>query len=361
MRLFLLRVAEDWLAYGIEIPDDPNHPGFLWSVMESDDERSALLTLINNPKCVAFLFNEIVVNVAWTDLLIDISSVDAKQLIQTSVLAPSNDLVTDSKKSVLAEMDTDRSASATRVVVELPSVSEWHPIQSTYITNQVMVSALSLFEKDEGKQQEEIGLWLADNLHPRGAFKSPQIHEPKKVRELSDLLLSYEYGTFLIESKTLNILSRDTLPPRDKLTRDLIKHLDKAVNQLIGGLKNIQRGYRVTDLSGADIEVNRTHLPHVIVLVPDLSLLAREARYDGKFFSRTMEMSRALFHILDPIELLRMVQAAGMIAETSETLTTMMAFDAYMIERAKIARERSSPHFGMLYRKPGQIRVVAYE
>lgn len=361
LRFFLLRAGDDWLGYGIEVPDDPDHPGLIWSIMERDDERAALEALARDPKCVAFLFNEALANVAWADLQLDLSGADAKHLIETSTFAPSDDRAMAAMQKVFAEMDANHSPSTGQFMRELPPVAEWHPIQSTYITNRAAQSSLSIFDKDEGAQQEEVALWLIDNLRPEGAIKNPQIHEPKKPRELSDLLLSYEYGTFLVESKTLSVMTRDSLPPRPKLARDLIKRLDKAVNQLVGGLKNIQRGYRVTDLAGADVEVNRTHLPHVIVLVPDLSLLASETAYGGSFFARIMERAGAFFHILDPAELLRMVQAAGMIAEDSTKLTTMMAFDCYLMERAKLATQRATPYFGMLYRKPGQITVVEHE
>jgi len=56
-------------------------------------------------------------------------------------------------------------------------------------------------------------------------------------------------------------------------------------------------------------------------------------------------------HILDPAELLRVVQAAEMIFEDSEHLTKMMAFDWYLMERAKISIKSPTPYFAVLFRR----------
>lgn len=57
------------------------------------------------------------------------------------------------------------------------------------------------------------------------------------------------------------------------------------------------------------------------------------------------------FHILDIAELLRVVQAAEMIAQGSTELTLMAAFDGYLIERAKHSLQHETPDFEILARK----------
>lgn len=57
-------------------------------------------------------------------------------------------------------------------------------------------------------------------------------------------------------------------------------------------------------------------------------------------------------YILDPAELLRLVQAGGMTAATSQTLTPLMAFDHYLLERAKITMRNQTPYFSVLFRRP---------
>ena len=55
-------------------------------------------------------------------------------------------------------------------------------------------------------------------------------------------------------------------------------------------------------------------------------------------------------HLLDTAELLRMVQAAEMIAARANKITPMMAFDFYLMERFKKALEAGTLCFEMLLR-----------
>jgi hypothetical protein len=197
-------------------------------------------------------------------------------------------------------------------------------------------------------------LWLIDNLSPTGAIQNPQIHETNKARELSDLLLTYPGGTFLFESKTLAILDRSELPSRQKLARNITKHILKATNQLIGGINNLRRGYPITDKGGKELPVERKAPPHVIVLVPDLSLLSNAIELGGDYFQNSSKRCGGFFHILDLVELLRIVQAAEMISKQSFAVTKMMAFDYYLLERSKRANTVTSPYFQILLRSQNQ-------
>src|SRR4051794_4217239 len=59
---FIITRIETKVAYGVEIPDDPNTPGIAWSLLERETEARALRTLIASPRCVIFLFNELAVS-----------------------------------------------------------------------------------------------------------------------------------------------------------------------------------------------------------------------------------------------------------------------------------------------------------
>src|SRR5687768_7120159 len=80
-RLMFLRVDVNWLAYGIEIVDDPTHPALIWSLLEYDDERAALRAVIERPLCVVHLFNEILLNVAWTEVEVDLRQAGLSDVI----------------------------------------------------------------------------------------------------------------------------------------------------------------------------------------------------------------------------------------------------------------------------------------
>jgi hypothetical protein len=351
-RFVIFRVAKNWTAYGIQVDDDPDHPATLWSVFEYPDELAGATGLTVSSKCVVFLFNELALNVAWSEVNLDLSSHAAQMLLSGVELHPpdDNESFGGAVGSALDAARLGKLDSAKGLMMDWTTVPEWHPVYNHYITNQAQRSLVSIFEPDEGGQQEEMALWLVDNLHPTGAVRSPQIHEEAKVRELSDLLLSYEHGFFLFESKALGIWVRDSLPTRTKLSRAVAKHLEKAISQLAGGVKNVKRGLRVTDLQGNEIEIERRPKPHVIVLVPDLNLLWDSPEFGGEFFKKMCIEFGGFFHILDPAELLRIVQAAAMIASRGKATTKMMAFDSYLMDRAKLSWSQPTADFNVLLR-----------
>jgi hypothetical protein len=227
----------------------------------------------------------------------------------------------------------------------------WHDIRAHYITNRARSSPINILDTGEGDQQEEMALWLIDGLQPTGAFKNPLVHEGPKSRELSDLLMSYSFGTTLVESKSLAILGRKDLPDRSKLSGTLIKHVHKAARQLSGGVRSIQRNARIADGAGEDVWVERTQPIHSIILVPDLSLLGGATELGVAFMLNFFETTKGFLHILDPAELLRIVQAAEIIAEESDDLTVMMAFDYYLMQRSHRAVQQPTPYFQVLFRR----------
>lgn len=347
--LMFVRLADGGLAYGVSLRDDATHPAILWSVVEHEEEVRALKALASESRCVVHLFNELAVNVAWTELPIDLGKIPSDFFAPTT-LDPGNEPTGSREASKLfEELSANALPPEVGKTLALPAVDKWHEVRSTYITNRATSSFISIFSDDEGGQQEEVAVWLTDTLHPKGCVKSPQIHVPK-TRELSDVLLSHEFGTVLIESKALAVLGRADLPSRDKLAAGVVKHIRKAADQLVGALKRVKQGVRITDLSGNELEVERTQPAHAIILVPDLSLLAYATEFGPDFVRKFCRESGGFLHILDPSELLRMVQVGGMIEANSEKLTRMMGFDWYLMKRLDHALSNPTPHFGMLFR-----------
>jgi hypothetical protein len=79
------------------------------------------------------------------------------------------------------------------------------------------------------------------------------------------------------------------------------------------------------------------------VLVPDLSLLADREELGAKLMLPFMKQAKGFLQLLDPSEFL--IHNAGFIAQTSETLTPIMAFDAILLKRCMVAGEQKSPDF----------------
>lgn len=344
-------MCDDRLLYALKVCDDGNDGGVLWSVVERENELNGIRGLARGEPLVAFLFNEIAVNVAWDDLPTPNKIDRLLTWADSAMLGPVDyTAITDKTGVLIDRLHGSASSDHDLVVLEIGGRSDWKPVHNHFITATASSSLIDLFDGDEGNQQEQIGVWLTDNLQPWGAYHSPQIPKGSGTRELTDILLSHEFGAVLIESKTLSVLARERLPARAKLKRDVSAHIGKAFTQLRGAIRALKSGVAVTSPGGATLSVEREKPAHAIVLIPDLGLVDDHAAYGIDFMRDFMCATGGFAHLLDISELLRVVQAAEMIAARSKTTTPMMAFDYYLTERAEKAVNAGTLCIGVLLR-----------
>ncbi len=331
------------LLYALKVCDDGDDGGILWSVAEREEELNAVRGLTRGEPLVAFLFNELAVNVGWNDLPVP----DALDRLLAGADGPAlGRFDHDGMVATVGPMiDRLRKSGANNDewwVSEVGGKSDWKAVHNNFITAGASSSLIHLFDDDEGNQQEQLGVWLTDRLQPSGAYHSPQVPKGNGTRELTDILLSHEFGAVLIESKTLSILTRERLPDREKLTRDVLAHIDKAFSQLRGAIRALKSDVPVTNLKGDLLSVEREKPAHAIVLIPDLELVEDHDAFGLEFMRDFMAATGGFAHLLDISELLRVVQAAEKIAAQGTTITLMMAFDSYLVERAEIAANKGT-------------------
>ncbi|GIF16611.1 hypothetical protein Ate01nite_66430 [Actinoplanes teichomyceticus] len=351
--LVAIRASDNSAVFAVNMKDDPQDPGMNWSYVESDDELLALKLALAGGRCEVFLFNEAAVSVAHAAFRFRVKSGDITEFIRMIEIVDGG--YGEDRRAVarnaLNMWREGRAGSKVAINATGETVAAWTENDVFHARNVGGLSKLNIFSGNEGSEQEQLAVWLVDNLHPAGVIHSPQVEEGGRSRELTDLLLAYERGCFFIESKALQILGRPTLPDRKRLSRDLAKHVEKATKQLAGAVRSARRGLPVSDESGRGVEVSVDQPPHLIVLVPDLSLLSGATQFGSSFFAQFSEKNRAFFHILDPTELLRVVQAAEMIAKAGrEPVTKMEAFDFYLMKRAERSMGVSDPCFHILFR-----------
>lgn len=230
----------------------------------------------------------------------------------------------------------------------------WNSIDAHYYAKSGALSLLSLVASDEGLQQEQLGIWLTDSLDSQRVVHSPQVRENGKSRELTDLLINTATGPILIESKALTVIGRGSLPELARLRRDTTRNLKKAADQLAGAVRSIRRGLAITEPGGTRIEIDPQCIAHAIVLVPDLNLLSGVTQFGGSFVREMSARMKSIIQILDPAELLRVVQAATKISSQSKGgIGELAALDQYLLERAKVAAKEKTPDFGVLLRSAG--------
>ena len=351
LRFICVRLPGDYLAYGIRIDNDPDYPGVTWSVLKTEDERAAL-RMTTSSRCIVFLFNELLVNVAWAEFSAQPADSIAHWIEHANLYTEGDD---HSRKLVQANLDayTTENVCDGIAELELTRVGAWTEVCSTYITSRMKHSNISAFEDDEGGQQEELALWLMDSLDVGSAWKSPVVYHQKKSRELTDLLLNCRCGPVLLESKALSVLSRDGVPTRKHMSRALCKHIAKAERQMRGAMNSIKRNYLVSDESGREIAMERDSLVHAVVLVPDLALLAEARGFGGEFLKHFLDSTDGVLQILDLTELFRLVQAAETFEHREETGTRMEYFIVLFRARFRIALKQETPYFGFLLSESG--------
>lgn len=332
-------LCEGRLLYAMRVFDDDTDGGILWSVAERKEELDAICALTHGKPLVAFLFNEIAINVAWNEFSFLPSLDGLTALVESALLGTVDHRSIKCKATnLLDKLGGMDGPSGDWLALEFGDRRDWKPLRNKFITAAAKSSLIDLFDKDEGNQQEQIGIWLTDSLHPLGVHHSPQRpYKENETRELTDILLSYEFGATLIESKTLSMLARGRLPKRAKLQRDVSSHISKAFKQLRGGIRQIKEGAEITGCDGKILSISRDQPAHAIVLVPDLDLIQNREEYGAEFIKEFMANTGGFSHLLDIAELLRVVQAAEMLAARGQTTTPMMAFDYYLIERLKKA------------------------
>lgn len=336
------------LVYAVGVEEDPGVPTLLWSVLESQDEHDALLEIAAGRQFPVFLFNELALNVAWApasandmDDLLDGSHVEVGVIDQSAYAFEVS--------AAFDKMISDSEDQSEFIRASLSLEGAWAPLSNTLYAGGG-VSLVDLFASDEGAQQEELAVWLTNNLQSGGAYHAPRIPTATGTRELTDVLLTHEFGTIIIESKTLSMFCREELPSREKLSRAVSKHLKKAVGQLQGQIGSITDGTVILDNDGRQIEVERTYPVHAIILIPEFDLVKERHDYGARLIYRFGKETNGFLHILDIAELLRVVQAAEMLAERGERTTPMMAFDVYLMERVKKAAAADSLMIEVLLR-----------
>lgn len=335
LQLMIAQVRGDRLIYGLVVHDDPTSPGVIWSVLEREEEREALLGVAEGKPLQVFLFNELAINVAWAEMQVNATGSRLGSLAAYAGLGQvDHKVMSATVDEIFVLLRHGEVTEPTMLLVDLPAVEDWNSVRNSLITSQSSVSEVDLFDLDEGRQQEKLVIWLADNLHPDVIIDQPQIVKGGRLRELTDILLSYSGGTFIFESKALKLLNRPELPDRVKLSKNVLASIKKGFNQLKGAARQIRDEATILDLEGREQEVERTQPIHAIILVPDLRLLPPKFGFD--MMVEFLKATHGYLHILDPSELLRIVQITEQLVRRSEsqTLAPMMALDSRFIERA---------------------------
>jgi hypothetical protein len=329
-----------YLCVGARIHDMPDAPMLISRAQREHEEHHSLVRFLRERKVPVFLFNEMDACLSWTNMEISESNTCE---VATLVGEASSLYVGPFTKDCSHALDcfcysSDPSesfpgAESIPLVSIAASLEPWRVSRVSYVGVRSH-QTVTIDDSNEGATFEG-AVWASlESVFPFTLHKSPQVHTGQKIRELTDVLASYQFGSFLIEAKDLSVLQAGFDRDQDRRTRGVQKQVRKAIGQLVGAVKAVLRGDRITDERGIDLNVVRDQPLHCIVLITELMHTGDWSELEAQLAKATLT-TRAFFHLLDLREFITLLKGSSGKAEL---------LDFNLIERAKLFAKRGSVH-----------------
>lgn len=312
------------------IEDDKDAPAITISQHIQDFQQIALVEMLSlRTETPIFFYDELARNVAEAKCEFDQNKEDVIKLI-----GDVNDLyIGESNSDVIKAMD-HLEGIAEGVIIKDPMA-----LKQIVVTNLTLnqfnefglytvglrdISRFGIDDKDEGEGLEQSVWHLLVGLFQENIYRKPQVDKGQKIRELTDILATSEYGIFLIESKVTTMLTLSKDQSSSRRAKNIENQIKKGLRQLKGAVNSIQRNLPITTRDHQEIKIDRDLMPHAIVLVSEMYPAIDWDAITNEVFT-TWIKSKAMFHILDLHELASLVGASK----------TVNLFDHFLMQRAE--------------------------
>lgn len=278
-----------YLCVGAQIFDMPDAPVLISGAVCENEEQEALERLLHERRAPIFLFNEMNICLAWSNLDVSQETAEAAQLfIERTKPLYTGQFTQDCLHALdcfcLSVDSTIYSSNATKIpLIELLiQIEPWRCNKITFISMRGYHD-LAIDNINEGEMFER-AIWASlESVFPLTLHKSPQVHIGNKLREFTDVLSYHLFGTFLIEAKDLSILTAGFERDQERRTKSVQKQTMKAIGQLVGACKAMNRGEKIVTADGnEEIPLVRDKPPHCIVLITELMNYGDWSMVEGK-------------------------------------------------------------------------------
>lgn len=331
---------DGYLSTGVRIYDVPEKPLLISGSQRNAEEHSALSNVLVRRNVPVFLFNEMDVCLAWADAVLSEADAQAIQNFlhpeESLYVGPFSEKASYCLDCFCYSIDSTQKVEGAHVIetIEIsPLLGPWTASHLSFIGNMEEHSVL-IDSQNEGEVLEK-AVWASlESVFRRNLHISPQVRVGLKSRELTDVMASHEYGSFLIEAKDLSVLQAGYQRHQERRTSGVQKQAAKAIAQLIGASKCVKRGDEIFDKNDTLINVVRSQPLHCIVLLTELM-------HDGDWSDLENQIVEAMnetgdfFHVLDLSELI-------MLLKCSSGKATL--FDYNLMERCKRFAETKNIH-----------------
>ncbi|NTV25341.1 MAG: hypothetical protein HGB01_03925 [Chlorobiaceae bacterium] len=329
-----------YLSTGVRILDMPDAPMLIAGIQREREEHEALARLLVEKQIPVFLFNEMDVCLAWTNLAI--TETDASQV--AFLIEQKPDLYVGEFSAECSHVldcfcySSDLShtyANAVQIplVIINASLEPWRTNKVNFIGNRGYQTII-IDDQNEGEIFER-AIWASlESVFPLTLHKGPQVKIAEKLREFTDVLAFHEYGSFLIEAKDLSVIQAGYKRDQERRTKGVQKQIMKAIGQLRGACKALANGNRIFATTGEELDVVRDKPPHCIVLITELMHWGDWHDIE-KQFMEAMQSTGAFFHLLDLREFIELLKGSR---------GNALLFDYNLMERCKLFLKNGSVH-----------------
>ena len=265
-----------YLNVGVRVLDMPDAPILISGPQREAEEHLALVRTLQERRLPIFLFNEMDVCLAWTNL--DLTEDAASQVlamlspVETLYVGPFTSDFSHALDCFCYSTDPTQTYPGASIIplTDIPTILEpWRTNRVSFVGVRGY-ETIAIDDQDEGGMFER-AVWASlESVFPFTLYKSPQVKIGRKSRELTDVLAFHEYGNFLIEAKDLSVIQAGYGRDQERRTKGVQKQIGKAITQLVGASKAVRRGERISDANGTELSVVRDKPAHCIVLITEL-------------------------------------------------------------------------------------------
>ena len=332
--------------------DSNTNPCIITGISKRENEHNSILNIFSQNPVKICLYNELDMPIAWSEYIFNKSAcVNIVNLLAEKDLfytGPFNNLckvILDKFDNTISNfISSTKSPLRDEFYIDL-ELSNWNIFTHILLKDNEIIEPPNE-AKLEGDFLEKLVyfafLRIFDNV-----FRNPQVHINGIARELTDVFTFYDWGYFLIESKALSTTQDNYNRAMSKKISGVKKQILKAIKQLQGALRTIQKGEKITDKNGSEITFDRTVIPHCIIIVSEL--------FSGDEFdsivveiAKSFIKTRAYFHVLDLSEFLTLIKGSCLATVKKERFECNLLKRFEMFSEIKSINIRTKIHAGNL-------------
>lgn len=267
---------DTYLCKGLRIEDMPDTPLLLSGAQIVFEEHMALIQSMKQRKFPVFLFNEMDICLASSN--IEITDEEATSVLKfignekTLYDGKFDDDVSFAVDCFVHSIDKTKSffnAHDISIIEITPKVGEWKTNYIFFVNNDSSFG-INIANKTEGETFENTIWGSLESVFPTTLFKSPQVQHGDQKREFTDVFAYHEYGCFLIEAKDLSVIQAGYGKNESRRLAGIKKQVEKAIKQLVGAVNAFKHKNNLYDIKGNEITVNRNIPPHCIIMITEL-------------------------------------------------------------------------------------------